>query len=101
LVSSRPGEADAMGKINFDRYVEITGFSSQQVTEFVENYFSKTEKEETKNSVLEYIQRNENLVSFCHIPLLCFLLCYYMEWRVTTWNGALLIRETHNIYPSL
>jgi predicted NACHT family NTPase len=87
LVSSRPDEAGAIGKINFDRYVEVTGFSSQQVTEFVEKYFSKTEKEETKNTVLE------------HIVFVIFRYC--VSCCVGAWNGALLIRETHKIYPSL
>ena len=33
-----------------------------------------------KNTVLDHIARNEELVSFAHIPVLCFLMCSYMEY---------------------
>ena len=79
MVSSRPGEVDELGNIHFDEYVQIHGFSPQQVTEFVEKYFKTNER--MKNIVVEYVQNNPNLISFCHIPVMCFLLCVYMEWH--------------------
>ena len=33
-----------------------------------------------KNTVLDHIAKNEELVSFAHIPVLCFLMCSYMEY---------------------
>ena len=53
LVSSRPGEAEDLGTINFDRHVEISGFSPEQVTEYVDKYFSEPEKEQTRNTIRE------------------------------------------------
>ena len=75
MVSSRPGEAD--------KHVEISGFSPEQVTEYVDKYFSEPEKEQTRNTVREHVEKNENLVSFCHVPLLSFLLCWCLEWRIS------------------
>ena len=28
--------------------------------------------------------KNENLVSFAHIPMLCFLMCFYMDYALQT-----------------
>ena len=78
MITSRPDESDNMNRIHFDRYVEITGFSEQQVKEFIGKYFK--ENENMKNTVLDHITKNEDLVSFAHVPVLCFLMCSYMEY---------------------
>ena len=61
-----------------DRYVEITGFSEEQVKKYIEKYFK--ENEVMKNAVMDHITKNDNLVSFAHIPVLCFLMCSYFEY---------------------
>ena len=79
MITSRPDESDQMtSKISFDRYVEITGFSEEQVKNYIEKYFK--ENEVMKNAVMDHIAKNENLVSFAHIPVLCFLMCSYFEY---------------------
>ncbi|XP_022806171.1 protein NLRC5-like [Stylophora pistillata] len=80
LITSRPDESDKIegGQINFDRYFEITGFSAQQVKEYVGKYFRETE--EMKNAVMDHITKNDNLVSLARISVLCFLMCSYFEY---------------------
>ena len=79
MITSRPDESDQMtGKITFDRYVEITGFSEEQVKNYIEKYFK--ENKVMKNAVMDHITKNDNLVSFAHIPVLCFLMCSYFEY---------------------
>ena len=78
MVTSRPDESDKISGIHFDRKVEITGFSPQEVRKYIEKYFG--ENEIMKNTVLEHITKNENLISFAHIPVLCALMCSYMEY---------------------
>ena len=79
MITSRPDESDQMtGKIAFDRYVEITGFSEEQVKKYIEKYFK--ENKVMKNAVMDHITKNDNLVSFAHIPVLCFLMCSYFEY---------------------
>ena len=79
MITSRPDESDQItGKIPFDRFVEITGFSEEQVKKYIEKYFK--ENEVMKNAVMDHITKNENLVSFAHIPVLCFLMCSYFEY---------------------
>ena len=63
VVTSRPDESDKLGGIRFRRYVEIVGFSSQQVKEYIEKYFKKNEN--MKSAVLEHVMKNENLGQFC------------------------------------
>ena len=78
MVTSRPDESDNISGMPFDRKVEITGFSQQEVREYIEKYFR--ENEIMKNTVLEHVTKNENLISFAHIPVLCALMCSYMEY---------------------
>ena len=79
VTTSRPDESDKIkAQVRFDRYVEISGFSEEQVKEYIEKYFRENEK--MKNTVLDHIARNDELVSFAHIPVLCFLMCCYMEY---------------------
>ena len=82
MITSRPDESDKMGGIHFDRYVEIAGFSPQQVQEFIEKYFR--ENDTIKNAVLHHVMKNENLVSFAHVPMLCFLMCFSMDYALQT-----------------
>ena len=79
ITTSRPDESDQLKTgVHFDRFVEIAGFSEEQVKEYIEKYFK--EDENMKNTVVDHIARNEELASFAHIPVLCFLMCSYMEY---------------------
>ena len=79
VITSRSDESDDIkDKIGFDRCVEITGFSEQNVKEYIDKYFK--ENDVMKNVVMDHITKNENLVSFAHIPVLCFLMCSYFEY---------------------
>ena len=78
MITSRLDESDKISGMPFDRKVEITGFSPLEVREYIEKYFG--ENEIMKNTVLEHITKNENLISFAHIPVLCALMCSYMEY---------------------
>ncbi|XP_020907772.1 nucleotide-binding oligomerization domain-containing protein 2-like [Exaiptasia diaphana] len=85
MVTSRPTEADELGGIHMEAVVEIAGFSVEQVKEFIEKYF-KSKKEEVKIAARDHIMNNENLLSIAHIPVLCHLMCFCLEWYVTEMN---------------
>ncbi|KAL9965340.1 hypothetical protein ACROYT_G029129 [Oculina patagonica] len=99
MITSRPDESDKMGGIHFDRYVEITGFSPEQVKEYIEKYFRKNET--MKNTVLEHVMNNENLVSFAHIPVLCFLMCFYLEYTLQESKSTDLPMSATDIYSDV
>ena len=86
LITSRPDESDKISRIRFDRMVEITGFSEAEVKEYIEKYFRKDVA--MKKTVLEHITKNENLVSFAHMPVLCALMCSYMEYMIKETNST-------------
>ena len=79
ITTSRPDESDQLKtKVLFDRFLEVAGFSEEQVKEYIKKYFK--EDKNMKNTVLHHIAKNKELVSFAHIPVLCFLMCSYMEY---------------------
>ena len=84
LVTSRPDESDKLCEVRFHRNVEIAGFSEQEVTEYIKNYFR--ENESMKKIVLEQI-KNEDLLSFAHVPVLCALMCSHFEWILKETNS--------------
>ena len=100
MITSRPDESDKMGGIRFKRYVEIAGFSTEQVKEYIEKYFKNDEN--MKNAVLKHVMNNEDLVSFAHVPMLCYLLCFEMEYTLTkSENPDGLPASTTDIYNKL
>ena len=86
LVTSRPDESDKLCEVRFHRNVEITGFSEQEVSEYIKRYFR--ENENMKNIVLEHITENEDLLSFAHVPVLCALMCSHFEWILKASNSS-------------
>ena len=98
MITSRPDESDKMkDEIGFDRYVEITGFSEQQVKEYIEKYFKENKR--MKKAVIDHITTNDNLVSCAHIPVLCFLMCSYFEYILNeSMNTDALPVKTSDLY---
>ena len=100
MITSRPDESDRMGGIRFKRFVEIAGFSSKQVQEYTEKYFK--DDENIENAVLKHVMNNMDLVSFAHIPMLCFLLYFEMKYILTeSGNRDDLPDSTTDIYTKL
>ncbi|XP_078380301.1 NACHT, LRR and PYD domains-containing protein 3-like [Oculina patagonica] len=100
MITSRPDESDnEMGGIHFDQYVEITGFSPEQVKEYIEKYFR--DNETMRNTVLEHVMNNDNFVSFAHIPVLCFLMCFYLEYTLQESKSTYLPVSATDIYSEV
>ncbi|XP_020916937.1 uncharacterized protein LOC110254303 [Exaiptasia diaphana] len=82
MITSRPGEANELDKkLHFDRCVEITGFSEEQVLQYVEKYFN-SEPEEVKKMAMEKVKGSAHFMSFGHVPLRCFLMCAVIEYEI-------------------
>ena len=98
MITSRPDESDKMKDgMCFDRYVEILGFSEQQVTECIENFFKENKR--MKKAVIDHITKNDDLVSCAHIPVLCFLMCSYFEYILNeSMNNNALPVKTSDLY---
>ena len=74
LTTTRPTAVKCALPVRFQRTVEIRGFTSGNLKEYVENF--TRDKPEAMEKMWEHIKSNINLFSFCYIPMNCFLICH-------------------------
>ena len=65
-----------MRNFDFDKTVEIQRFTAEQVDEYVQK-FTKYDDQKA-NTIKQHINSNPNLLSFCSIPVNCFIICSYL-----------------------
>ena len=74
ITTTRPTAVKYVDHLDFQRTVEIRGFTSDDVKEYVENFAQGVSG--AKEKMWEHIKSNINLFSFCYIPVNCFLICH-------------------------
>ena len=74
ITTTRPTAVKYVDHLDFQRTVEIRGFTSGDVKEYVENFAEGVSG--AKEKMWEHIKSNINLFSFCYIPVNCFLICH-------------------------
>ena len=74
LTTTRPTAVSFVNGLDFDRTVEILGFTSQQVEDYV-NKFTAGEEEGTGRTIWQHISSNLNIFSMCYVPVNCFIIC--------------------------
>ena len=57
---------------NFVPAVEIVGFTTEQVNDYVRKF---TKLEDRAETIRQHITSNLNLLAFCYIPVNCFIIC--------------------------
>ncbi|CAH3119605.1 unnamed protein product [Porites lobata] len=72
LTTTRPNAVRFITSLDFDKIVEILGFSTEQVNDYVEKFTKEEDKAET---IKQHITSNLNLVAFCYVPVNCFIIC--------------------------
>ena len=73
LTTARPNTVSCISSLHFDKTVEIVGFTTEQVDEYVQK-LSKGDDQKA-NTIKQHINSNLNLISFCYIPVNCFIIC--------------------------
>ena len=73
LTTTRPSALSCIESIRFDKILEILGFSSEQVEEYVTKFAE--EDKEAGDTVKRHITSNINILSLCCIPASCFIIC--------------------------
>ena len=73
MTTTRPTAVTCIADVNFDRTVEILGFTSEKVEEYVEQFTQGVR--DAKDKIWGHIKSNMNLFSLCYIPVNCFLIC--------------------------
>ena len=74
LTITRPNAVSFVKPLKFDRTVEILGFTSEQVEDYV-NKFTADEQEGTGRTIWQHISSNLNIFSLCYVPVNCFIIC--------------------------
>ena len=84
VVTSRPSaSAPLHQRPCIDRYVEVRGFSKENIVEYIQSEFSSDQ--EKAGRLLEQLEYNPLVESVCSVPLNCAIICHL--WR--TLEGAL------------
>ena len=76
LATTRPTAVKYVADVNFQRTVEIRGFTSENVEEYVEKFTRANGYPEAKEKIWGHIKSNINLFSLSYIPVNCFLICH-------------------------
>ena len=96
LTTTRPTAVKCVRHLPFQRTVEIRGFTSDDVKEYVEN-FTRSNPEAGKK-MWEHIKSNINLFSFCYIPMNCFLICHCLLQIILSESSQALPTKMTDIY---
>ena len=97
ITTTRPTAVKCVLHVRFQRTVEIRGFTSDDVKEYVENFARGLSG--AKEKMWEHIKSNVNLFSFCYIPMNCFLICHcLLQIILSESSQAELPTKTTRIY---
>ena len=96
LTTTRPTAVKCVRHVPFQRTVEIRGFTSDDVKEYVKN-FTRGNPEAMKK-MWEHIKSNINLFSFCYIPMNCFLICHCLLQIILSEPSQALPTKMTDIY---
>ena len=78
VVTSRPSASGPLhGLPCIDRFVEIKGFSKEDIKEYIKSEFPSNEKK--AGDLLEQLESNPLVESVCSVPLNCAIVCHL--WR--------------------
>ena len=99
ITTTRPTAVSCVKHLNFDRTVEILGFTREKVKDYVEK-FTKDDRgaDETKQTIWQHISSNLNLFSLCYIPVNCFIICSCLFYVLRTCGCSLLPTKLTEIY---
>ena len=76
LTSTRPTAVSFFeAPIAFERIVEILGFNSDKVEEYVDKFTKEKGDDGKGETIKQHIRSSLNLQSFCYIPVNCFIIC--------------------------
>ena len=96
LTTTRPTAVECVRHVRFQRTVEIRGFTSDDVKEYVRNFTRGNP--EAMEKMWEHIKSNINLFSFCYIPMNCFLICHCLLQIILSESSQALPTKMTDIY---
>ena len=96
LTTTRPKAMEYVARVKFERTVEIRGFTSKNVEDYVEKFCRDCTG--AKEKIWEDIKSNTNLFSLCYIPVNCFLICHCLLQMFLSGSSTQLPTKITDIY---
>ena len=96
LTTTRPKAVEYVQNVTFERTVEIRGFTSDNVKDYVQKFCQDSTG--AKEKIWEHIKSNTNLFSLCYIPVNCFLVCHCLLHIFLSGSSQLLPKKITDIY---
>ena len=73
LVTSRPTANEFYSRFTFDRTVEILGFTSDKIEEYVSKFCDNHNRSDLKPKIWNHVKSLSDLLNLCYIPVNCFI----------------------------
>ena len=75
LVSSRPTADNFYSKLDFDRCVEIIGFTRDKIKDYVNKFCDDDDTRKFEPKIWNHIKSSPELLNLCYIPVNSFIVC--------------------------
>ena len=78
VVSSRPAATRPFRRYA-KKYIEVAGFLKSQIFDYIRSYY---EDEEKASHLIQHLEKHQNLLHICYLPLHCAMLVYLSEQSI-------------------
>ena len=75
MVTSRPTADSFYSRVDFDRKVEIIGFTSNKIKEYVNRFCKNSNRNDLEPKIWNHIESSSELLNLCYIPVNCSIIC--------------------------
>ena len=75
MVTSRPTADDFYSRLHFDRKVEIIGFTSDKIKDYVSRFCENNNRIDLEPKIWNHIESSSELLNLCYIPVNCSIIC--------------------------
>ena len=82
VVTSRPTAHKFYSKYNYDRTVEIIGFTEDRIEEYVTKFCHSHDRDDLKRKIWNHIKSSSDLLNSCYIPVNCWIVVTILFERV-------------------
>ena len=75
MVTSRPTADDFYSRLHFDRKVEIIGFTSNKIKDYVSRFCENNNAIDLEPKIWNHIDSSSESLNLCYIPVNCSIIC--------------------------
>ena len=75
MITSRPTADDFYSRLHFDRKVEIIGFTSDKIKDYVSRFCENKNRTDLEPKIWNHIESSSELLNLCYIPVNCSIIC--------------------------